>query len=265
MHHLSHSDKLNLVQVQAHWNEIVTSIACHAVEMANNFMSLPCGEKKPDPKKQFKIEEQNSNEERIAHLFDHLRVIEILMQMSTLSYRKAAKLKMIKVKQIEEAKAKSEGGEAHDEGKTDEQDAETPKAGPAKSGSAEPKESEENEQVDVEIEDENHSVSDIMTTDDDDDGDDDQDYEDDEDGERPHEDNNEVDVADDEPILGSWMEAVLAPTEIETNAEGKAEDSDQKNEDQEVNARDDDCKGLISEFMKERDNAMSVSLSDYLC
>jgi hypothetical protein len=96
-------NKMNLIHVQSYWNEIITSIACHAVEMANNFVSLPCGEvhqsvgKKPTQLgKNFKLEDHNSNDDRIRHFFDQFGVVEVVMQMATLSYRKACRLKMLK-------------------------------------------------------------------------------------------------------------------------------------------------------------------------
>jgi hypothetical protein len=102
----------------------------------------------------------------------------------------------------------------------------------------------------VEIEDENHSVSDLMTTEDEDEPDDDQD--DDED--------DRNDDGDDEPLLGSWMESVLSPPDVDLDLEGKhGTDRDGRNGlGDEKKAADDDIKALIQEFVRNKDSAMSV-------
>jgi len=116
---------------------------------------------------------------------------------------------------------------------------------------------EDNDHIDVEIEDENHSVSDLMTTEDEDDPDDDPDDDDDE--------RNDVDVdeTDDEPILGFWMESALSPPDISENEfEGKflkERDGKSSLEDEKKSA-DDGVKAIIQEFVREKDDPTGVSL-----
>lgn len=107
--------KISLLAVQQVWNEIVISVTCHAIELAHNFMNLHCSDsghvqgKKSSASsaassKSFKIDDQISNGERIRLLFEHFNVVEMLIQMTTLSYRKACRLKLIKFR--------SRGGES---------------------------------------------------------------------------------------------------------------------------------------------------------
>jgi hypothetical protein len=98
--------KISLVSVQQVWNELIVSVACHAIDLAHNFMNLHCvahgidNSKKCLPgtslKSFLKVDERISNADRIRVLFEGLNTVEILMQMTALSYRKACRLKLIK-------------------------------------------------------------------------------------------------------------------------------------------------------------------------
>jgi len=96
--------KISLLAVQQVWNEIIVSVACHAIELSHNFFNLHCTDIGPIQGKKsssllpkpFKIDDQISNGERIRFLFEHFNVVEMLIQMTTLSYRKACRLKLVK-------------------------------------------------------------------------------------------------------------------------------------------------------------------------
>lgn len=107
----------------------------------------------------------------------------------------------------------------------------------------------DNDHIDVEIEDENHSVSDLMTTDEDE-----PDDEQDDDDEDDHE-GGDDDDKDDEPILGSWMESMLSPPETEADLESKLALADAKGCLDEKKAADDEVKALIGEFIREKESA----------
>lgn len=111
--------KMNLIHVQNVWNELVISIACHGVEMATNFITLPCGELPTQNRakvgvKTFKIDEHNSNEDRVSYFFDQFGIVEVLVQMIALSYRKAGRLKMLKAQKDGEREIKIANAEITD-------------------------------------------------------------------------------------------------------------------------------------------------------
>jgi hypothetical protein len=230
--------------------------------MANNFATLPCGEissrttKPAFPQgKNFKIDEHNSNEDRISYFFDQFGVVEVLMQTTTLSYRKAGRLKMIKA-QKENELATTEIiidpvilVEQHDVDKTA-----TAQPSSLRAEDEQLTNQHDNDHIDVEIEDENHSVSDLMTTEDEDEPDDEQD---DDDDDRPDDD------GDDEPILGSWMESMLSPPETESDLEskiGNERDCNKGGVGEDKKTGNDDFKDLIEEFIREKDNDTMVSV-----
>jgi len=109
--------------------------------------------------------------------------------------------------------------------------------------------------IDVEIEDENRSVSDLMTTEDEDDNDDDE--QDDDEDEGRHE---NVGEADDEPILGFWMESVMSPPESnEKDADGFCKAEGKSNLDGELRNGEDGIKALVEEFIREKDSPSDVN------
>jgi hypothetical protein len=212
-----------------------------------------------------------SNAERLKQFFksDGFNEIELLIQIMTLSYRKACRLKLLKYSRqkyassIETSEEDNNPVVPNDSLNFSNILPRLPPGGGSDSSSTSTSEgtndhheleniintNNENE-VDVEIEDENRSVSDFMTTEDEDEPDDDEDVEEEGEAEEQHPPTNED--GDDEPILGKWFESVLSPPE-----------SDKTGDDSNINIKDrDDRKStekandaveiLVEEFIRDK-------------
>lgn len=287
MLHVSHSDskigtkdkdKVNLAAVQLSWNELIASVVTHGMDIAQEFLTQLSIEVPPvAPASQpsasashgkksavggcgrtLKIDEVMSNADRVKYFFDHLGIIEMIVQMTTLSYRKAGRLK-IKKSDGNGSVQSGEGDEgiilAHPScGSNDrngnstnvvETNTEYETASDGRASKYMPDFLNPEDENEHGVGEDNQSVSDLMTTDDeeDDDGDD-------------VEDDGGVDEWDDEPILGKWLESVMSPQDADEEAELRAAkerdcrsglDSDKKGD-------EDGIKALVNIFIKSKDN-----------
>ena len=273
---------ISLVAVQSVWNELLTAMSALGINLVQNFIKIYSPESPPahatasgshGPKDKhghhlshFRVDTQMSNAERLKLFFkaDGFNEIELFVQMMTLSYRKACRLKLLKYSRhkytssVETSQEDnnnpvvtltnlvprlpstigSESSCSTSEGTNDHHELENII-----------NTNNENE-VDVEIEDEDHSVSDFMTTEDEDDPDDD---DVDDEGE-VEADNHSADV-DDEPILGKGVEAVLSPPESDktgidsNNANIKGKERDDRKCSEKAN---DAVEILVEEFIRDK-------------
>lgn len=268
-------DKISLIAVQQSWNELIISIATHGLEMAHEFLNQVSSEaplatsshsggsqgKKSSggqPVRGMKLDDTLSNEDRVKQFFEHLGVVEMVVQMTTLSYRKASRLKLSKIDGSDRSGV-GEGDEAiiltqHGSNRnndrngnatnvlestnTDYDTASEDRASKYMPDYLNP--DDENGHVG----DDNQSVSDLMTTDD----------EDDDEGDDVDEDGG-VDEWDDEPILGKWLESVMSPQETEEDNDLRtAKDRDCRSGlDSDKKGDEDGVKALIHEFIKTKD------------
>lgn len=199
------SQRINMTTVQQVWNEIVTSVACHGVQMVQSFLPLlPISDVSVTESKlkanlsNFRNELEMSNSERIEAFFEgSLNVIELLVQIITLSYRRACRLKMATAARIDSGPSDGDNKallSTEDDSNGNNLDM-----------SLEPNTLEIDYTNDAEVEGDNNSVSDLMTTEDED--------------ERDDENEGELDRSydigeyDDEPFLGKWLQSVLNPPE----------------------------------------------------
>jgi len=96
--------KVSLVAVQQAWNELITSVVCHCIDVSHHFMNLHAGIEsssqvvQPGVRCVYRVDEYMSTSDRIRTLFDGLNIVEILTQLTALNYRKACRLKLIKFK-----------------------------------------------------------------------------------------------------------------------------------------------------------------------
>lgn len=283
MHHVScadskvavkDKDKVSLIAVQQSWNELIVSISNHGLELAREFITQVSTEA-PTPAtsssgsthhgkkssqsagyKAFKVDEFVSVGDRVKQFFDHLSVIEMVVQMATLSYRKASRLKLNKIDGArsgdnDEAIIITRPGPAslnNDRNGNSTNAAENNAEYDAVSEERAPKyipeyinPEEENEHGVV---DDNQSVSDLMTTDEDDDDGDDVD------------DEGGAEEWDDEPILGKWLESVMSPQDAdeETDIRSAKERDCRSGLDSDKKGDEDGIKALISEFIKSKDS-----------
>lgn len=284
MHHVSCSenkvaakdrDKISLIAVQQCWNELIVSISTHGLDMAREFLTqgsidgavptpspAPSGSthhsKKPTQVsggRAFKVEEYLNSADRVKLFFDHVSIIEMVVQMTTLSYRKASRLKLCKIdgsirnvvvqqpimiiNPLVRHNDRNGNSTSPGAGNTDYDTASEERGSKYIPDYLNPED--ENEQG---VGDDNQSVSDLMTTDEDEDDGDDVD------------DEGGAEEWDDEPILGKWLESVMSPQEVdeETDLRSAKERDCRSGLDSDKKGDEDGVKALISEYIKSKDS-----------
>lgn len=280
---------VSLNAVQSFWNELITAMSTLAISLMQNFInvhnvcsqyqtqvnvSTPSGERDAKGEKRsglgiyhFKVDVSLSSAERLRLFFKSdgagTNSIELLIQLMTLSYRKACCLKLLKYCRPDDGGNSGAGaGASPDERKTTASSHLAPPTSGTGRGSrsssittSEGTHNHENE-VDVEIED-NQSISDFMTTEDEDEdevmGDSDEEIE-------PPCRSGPSDETDEDTILGHWFESLLIAKpsdEFSSTRQETREESGRKSEKACGNA----IEGLVEEFIRDKACPHGVSLS----
>jgi hypothetical protein len=171
-------ERISLVSIQQVWNEMITAISVHGIYMIQNFIRIYCPDVPVQPTqhqshsggkhhkgsastKSFRVDDNLTSADRIKLLFENFNTFEMLIQMATLSYRKACRLKLLKYC--------PKVGDMEDETENSEQLAVADQDNDNNGNNMDTEnyfslggeKLDENEHIDVEIEDENHSVSDF--------------------------------------------------------------------------------------------------------
>lgn len=158
----SSTHAISLIAVQNVWNECIIAMGSLAVSLIQNFIGLYGDYDKSSVDTQnFNVDSQLSNNERIKLLLNcDTNQLEFWVQILTLSYRKACRLKIVK-KQKETKTAEAPKDQAKE---PPAQEAPTDLTTSKKEEAKKPSQEHTTNEVDVQIEDDNHSASDLMTT-----------------------------------------------------------------------------------------------------